>query len=69
MVCTPLIFASGGFCMEYKGFTAHTRYDAHTGVYWGKIDGIDDLVTFEGDTEEEAAAAFAESVDDYLKMK
>ena len=37
-------------------------------IAFGKILGINDLVTFEGTTVQEIKAAFQEAVDDYLLM-
>lgn len=51
---------------RYKGYFTAIQCDLESGVLWGKIEGIDDLITFEGDTIPEVTAAFEESVDDYL---
>lgn len=51
---------------RYKGYFTAIQCDFESGVLWGKIEGIDDLITFEGDTIPEVTAAFEESVDDYL---
>ena len=51
---------------RYKGYFTEIQCDFESGVLWGKIEGIDDLITFEGDTLPEATAAFKESGDDYL---
>lgn len=53
--------------LRYKGYTACVQCDFESGVLWGKLDGIDDLITFEGDTLAEVRKAFHESVDDYLE--
>lgn len=52
--------------IKYKGYYTHINCDIESGVLWGKIEGISDLVTFEGDTVQEAKKAFIDSVDDYL---
>ncbi len=51
---------------RYKGYFTAIQCDFESGVLWGKIEGIDDLITFEGDTLPEVVVAFEESVDDYL---
>ena len=55
-------------CMEYKGYTGKISYSAEDEVFYGTIHGINDLVTFEGDSVEELKHAFHESVDEYLAM-
>ena len=44
------------------------KYSAEDRVYYGKIDGIDDLVNFESDSAEGLEKAFHSAVDDYLNM-
>ena len=55
--------------LEYMGYTAQMEYSAEDGVYYGKLDGINGLVNFEGETPEAAEAAFRESVEDYIEYK
>jgi predicted HicB family RNase H-like nuclease len=50
----------------HKGYTAAPEWDADDAAFHGRIDGIRDVVTFEGATLDEARQAFADSVDDYL---
>jgi predicted HicB family RNase H-like nuclease len=52
--------------MEYKGYYSNPRYSAEDNVFWGKLDGISDSISFEGTTVNELQAAFAEAVEDYL---
>ena len=52
--------------MEYKGYYSNPRYSAEDNVFWGKIDGISDSISFEGTSVNELQAAFAEAVEDYL---
>jgi len=54
--------------LKYKGYYALINCDVESGVLWGKIEGIDDLITFEGDTVQEAKEAFIDSVDDYISF-
>ena len=39
-----------------------------TKFFFGKVDGIDDLVSFEGSSVSELKAAFESSVDDYIEF-
>lgn len=52
--------------IKYKGYYAKVEYSIDDKVLYGKIEGINDLVTFECNTEEEIETAFKEAVDDYL---
>ncbi|MBO5651691.1 MAG: type II toxin-antitoxin system HicB family antitoxin [Selenomonas sp.] len=53
--------------MEYKGYAASVEYSAEDECFWGRIAGIRDLITFEGESVKELLAAFHEAVDFYLK--
>jgi predicted HicB family RNase H-like nuclease len=54
--------------MKYKGYTGSVEYEPDDRVFFGTVDGITDIVTFEGDNVEELESAFRESVDVYLEM-
>lgn len=49
--------------LEYKGFIGTVNYSAEDRVFFGKVEGINDLVTFEGTTVDELENAFKEMVD------
>jgi predicted HicB family RNase H-like nuclease len=49
----------------YKDFIGSISFSSEDEVFHGKIEGIDDLVTFEGTSVEELKNAFQEAVDDY----
>ena len=51
----------------YKGYTGKVEYDPNDNIYHGRILHIGDIVTFAGDTVQEAERAFRDSVDDYLQ--
>ena len=53
--------------MEYKGFYGSVEASVEDGCLFGKLEFIDPLVNYEGDTVQEIEAAFHEAVDDYLK--
>ncbi len=53
--------------MNYKGYTGIVNYSNADEVFFGKIFGINDLITFEGKTVAELQNAFKEAVDDYLE--
>lgn len=52
--------------INYKGYSGLMMVDPEEGVISGRVLGIRDVVTFEGDTVVEAVQAFKDSVDDYL---
>lgn len=52
---------------EYKGFKAEIKYSLEDDCYYGELEGIRDLVNFEGSTKGEAMTNFQVAVDDYLE--
>lgn len=54
--------------LEYKGYRGTIQFSADDMVFFGVIQGINDLVTFEGESVEDLQRAFKETVDDYLDM-
>ena len=44
--------------LQYMGYTAKLEYSAEDGVYLGRLENINGLVNFEGETPEAAEAAF-----------
>lgn len=53
--------------LSYKGYTGSLQVSVEDNCLYGRIEGIDDLVTYEAQTVEEARAAFQEAVDHYLQ--
>ena len=54
--------------LKYKDFYGSVEYSAADECFWGKIIGISDLVTFEGDSVEGLKRSFEEAVEDYLVL-
>ncbi len=52
--------------LKYKGFVGSVAFSEEDNVFFGKIEGIDGVVNFEGSSVEELRSAFHEAVDDYL---
>lgn len=52
--------------MTYKGYLGSVAYSEKDQVFFGKIEGINGLVHFEGESVKELTEAFHEAVDDYL---
>jgi predicted HicB family RNase H-like nuclease len=53
--------------LNYKGYYASVHFSATDDVFFGKILGINDLVSFEGASVKELRTAFEEAVEDYLE--
>jgi predicted HicB family RNase H-like nuclease len=51
---------------NYKGYTAKIEFDPRDNIFWGKVLGIRDSITFEGSTVEELTADFHDAIDFYL---
>ncbi len=47
----------------YKEFIGTVSYSSDDRIFYGKIEGIDDLITFEGTTVEELESAFKFMID------
>lgn len=52
--------------MTYKGYLGSVAYSEKDQVFFGKIEGINGFVNFEGESVKELTEAFHEAVDDYL---
>ena len=52
--------------MTYKGYLGSVNYSDKDQVFFGKVEGINGLVNFEGESVKELTEAFHEAVDDYL---
>jgi predicted HicB family RNase H-like nuclease len=51
--------------LEYKDFIGSVRYSTVDGIFYGKLEGIDELIVFEGDNAKELTSAFHRAVEDY----
>ena len=52
--------------LKYKGYIGSVAYSEPDKVFFGKIEGIDGLVNYEGESVKELTDAFHEAVEDYL---
>ena len=52
--------------MSYKGYLGSVNYSDKDHVFFGKVEGINGLVNFEGESVKELTESFHEAVDDYL---
>lgn len=53
--------------LEYNGYTSTVTYSTDDDVLYGKIFGINDLVTFEAESVKELKMAFQKAVNDYVE--
>ena len=54
--------------MEYKGYTGSVEYSDEDGLFFGKVQFIRALISYEGSNAEELRKDFHDGVDDYLAM-
>lgn len=54
--------------LTYKEFIGSVHFSADDEVFFGKIEGVNDLVTFEGKSVKELTGAFHKAVDDYMEL-
>lgn len=54
--------------LKYKDFIASVQFSAVDELFYGKITGIHDLISFEGESVHELKSAFIEAVEDYLQL-
>jgi len=52
--------------LKYKKFLGTVAFSEEDNVFFGKIEGINGLVNFEGKSVDELVNAFHEAVDDYI---
>lgn len=58
--------ASVNNTITYRGYTGSVEFSAEDGVFFGKVQGIRSLISYEGASIEELLNDFHTAVDDYL---
>ncbi len=53
--------------IQYKGYKSVIKYSNADKLFYGKVDGTDDLVSFEGRSIEELQKDFEGAIDDWLE--
>ncbi|MDR1779160.1 MAG: type II toxin-antitoxin system HicB family antitoxin [Tannerella sp.] len=53
--------------LTYKGFIGFVQFSADDNVFFGKVEGIEDLITFEGESVKELKEAFQYVIDEHIK--
>src|SRR3954468_18713654 len=61
----PLVPGRRGM-MQYKGYAGVVEGDEEAGILFGRVIGLRDVITFQGETVAQAREEFRNSVDDYL---
>ncbi len=54
--------------MEYKGYVGSVEFSENDGVFFGKVQGVRSLISYEGTNAAELVADFHGAVDDYLAL-
>jgi len=54
--------------LSYKGFYGSVNFSAADDVFYGKVEGVQDLVSFEGATVKELRQEFQKAVEDYISF-
>jgi len=52
----------------YRNFMGSVHYSTDDEIFYGKIEGINDSISYEGSSVEELKLAFHEAVEDYLEL-
>lgn len=54
--------------MEYKGYVGSVEFSESDYLFFGKVQSIRSLISYEGKNEKELVEDFRGAVDDYLEM-
>ncbi|TDI71835.1 MAG: type II toxin-antitoxin system HicB family antitoxin [Bacteroidetes bacterium] len=54
--------------LKHGDFMASIHFDSSTELLYGKVEGIDDSLTFEGNSVDELKIAFTEAIEDYIDI-
>lgn len=54
--------------LKFKDFIGSVHFSAADDCFFGRIEGIDDLVSFEGRDVDELKRSFREAVEDYVEL-
>ena len=54
--------------LSYKGYRAAVGYDPEDGLFVGHVNGINDVLGFHGNSEDELIQHFHSVIDDYIDI-
>lgn len=52
--------------LEHKGYIGEVEFCEEDKIYFGKVEGIEDLVSFESESISNIKQSFIEAVEDYI---
>jgi predicted HicB family RNase H-like nuclease len=55
-------------CLEYRGYQGSVHFNKEDRVFFGKVEFIPALISYEGTDVNSLTASFEEAVDDYLEL-
>jgi predicted HicB family RNase H-like nuclease len=53
--------------LTYKDFIGSVHFSAEDNIFFGKVEGVNDLITFEGESVTDLTNAFHSVVDEHIK--
>ena len=54
--------------MKYRGYEGSAEFSEEDGVFFGKVQGIRSLISYEGNTIQELSDDFHDAVGEYLSL-
>jgi len=54
--------------MEYKDYVGSIEFSEEDNVFYGKVQNVGGLISYEGETEGDLYVAFCGAVDDFLTL-
>lgn len=55
--------------LHYRGFTGSIEYSKEDHLYYGKVLGIKDLISYEGTSKSELFLDFRGAINDYIRIR
>ena len=55
--------------MTYKGYTGSIEFSENDNLYFGKVQGINSLISYEGSDIQKLHMDFQDAIDDYIGME
>lgn len=55
--------------IRYKGYVGSVEFSEEDGIFYGKVLGVQSLISYEGENTKELLDDFHGAVDDYLEIR
>lgn len=55
--------------IQYKGYVGSVEFSEEDGIFYGKVLGVQSLISYEGESTKELLDDFHDAVDDYLETR